>query len=60
MGSVSDPFWFNYVPVLLKIDITTQTLLKRTEYAKAANQAEYRTRRETILISSRNFALGAP
>jgi hypothetical protein len=60
MSSTSDPFWFNYVPVLLKIDITTQTQLKRTEYSKTASQASYRTRRETIMLSPRNFALGAP
>jgi len=60
MGSTSDPFWFNYVPVLMKVDVETRTQLKRTEFSGTANQAAYRTRRETLMISPRNFALGAP
>ncbi|BDU77222.1 PilW family protein [Mesoterricola sediminis] len=60
MSSATDPFWFNYASVLLKIDVETRTQLRRTEYAKTPNQAAYRTRRETLFVSPRNFALGAP
>ncbi|HLO67807.1 MAG TPA: prepilin-type N-terminal cleavage/methylation domain-containing protein [Holophaga sp.] len=60
MSSTADPFWFNYATVLLKIDVETRTQTRRTEYAGAANQAAYRTRRETLFVSPRNFALGAP
>lgn len=60
MDSTADPLWFNYATVLLKIDVETRTQVRRTEYASTANQAGYRTRRETLLVSPRNFALGAP
>lgn len=58
MDSTVDPFWFNYAPVVIRLDIETRSKLQRTEYSNAANAADYRTRRETLLISSRNFALG--
>lgn len=60
MSSSKDPFWFNYASVVLKIDVETRTQLKRAEYSATANQAQFRTRRETLLVSPRNFALGAP
>lgn len=60
MNSTADPFWFNYIPVLIKVDVETRSRLKRTEYSNTANTADYRTRRETILISPRNFALAQP
>lgn len=60
MNSSSDPFWFRYVPVALKIDVETRTKLKRTEYAATTGTADYNTRRHTLIVSPRNFTLGAP
>jgi prepilin-type N-terminal cleavage/methylation domain-containing protein len=60
LSSTVDPIWFNYVPVTFKVELETKSQIKRTEYAKTANAADYRTRRETLLISLRNSSLGAP
>jgi len=64
MANTVDPLWFNYIPVTLKIDVETRTRAQRTEYNAqldtASPEAKFRTRRETLLISPRNFSLGAP
>jgi hypothetical protein len=62
MDSTADPFWFNYAPVVVKMDIETRTRIQRAEYSTtgAAGTSNFRTRRETLLVSSRNFALGQP
>lgn len=60
LSSITDPIWFNYVPVTLKVELETQTQIKRTDYTSVSNTADYRTRRQTILISLRNSSLGAP
>jgi prepilin-type N-terminal cleavage/methylation domain-containing protein len=57
----SDPFWPNYLPVLMRIDVETRSRIKRTEYNPTDPTASaYRTRRETLMLSPRNFALGRP
>lgn len=56
-----DPFWMNYCPVLIRIDLEIRSQIKRTEYKTAASGSagsDYRRRRETLLLSPRNFALG--
>jgi len=60
--SLADPLWMNYVPVLIQLNVTTRSEVQRTEYARAgaASPVAYRTRRETIMLSPRNFGLGAP
>lgn len=56
-----DPFYFNYLPVLIRLDVETRSRIQRTEYnATNPNAAAYRTRRETLMLSPRNFALGHP
>ena len=74
ISSTVDPFWFNYVPVVIKIDVETRTRLRRTEYIDPAKGGladplnpkfmdaddGYRTRRHTLLVSPRNFSLGNP
>jgi hypothetical protein len=64
MANTVDPLWFNYIPVTMKIDVETRTRAQRTEYNAqldtASPEAKFRTRRETLLISPRNFSLGAP
>jgi prepilin-type N-terminal cleavage/methylation domain-containing protein len=57
----SDPFWPNYLPVLMRIDVETRSRIRRTEYNPSDPTASaYRTRRETLMLSPRNFALGRP
>lgn len=58
MDSPVDPFWFNYSPLVIKMDLETRSRLQRSEYSNTSGTADYRTRRETLLVSSRNFALG--
>jgi len=53
------PRWYRYAPVLFRVDITTRTLLKRTNYSATANTAAYRTRTQTLLIQPQNFGLGS-
>ena len=74
LSSTVDPFWFNYVPVLIKIDLETRTRIRRTEYIDPLkgglddpanptfkdDEDGYRTRRHTLLVSPRNFSLGKP
>ena len=53
----SKPEWYRYAPMLFRVDITTRTALKRTDYSSTANTAAYRTRTQTLLIQPRNFGL---
>lgn len=60
----SDPFWMNYTTALFRVDLETRTATQRTEYNRNLNvanpQAVYATRRETLMLSPRNFGLGKP
>lgn len=60
--NIQDPYWPRYTPILIRIDVSTRTRLKRTEYNTNLNpnspQATYRTRTETLMLSPRNFGLG--
>ena len=62
--NVQDPFWMNYAPVLIRIDLETRSAIQRTEFNTAstatAPAAAFRTRRETLMLSPKNFALGRP
>ena len=64
VSNLADPFWPRYTPILIRIDVSTRTRLKRTEYNTNLDptkpQATFRTRTETLLLSPRNFGLGAP
>lgn len=54
----SAPAWYRKAPVLFRADVTTRTVLKRTDYSATANTAAYRTRTQTLLLQPRNFGLG--
>lgn len=54
----SNPLWYRSAPVLIRADLTTRTLIRRTDYANAPNTLAYRTRTQTILLQPRNFGLG--
>lgn len=63
VSNLDDPYWVRYTPIIIRIDVTTRTRLKRTEYTANLDPsnpvASYRTRTETLMLSPRNFALGA-
>ena len=58
----SNPMWMNFAPLLIRIDLTTRSEIQRSEFsaASATPTLAYRTRTETMFLSPRNFALGAP
>jgi len=51
------PFWFREIPVLVRADVTTRTLNKRTEYASVANTAVYKTQTQSLVMTPRHFGL---
>lgn len=60
--NLQDPYWPRYVPILIRLDVSTRTRLRRTEYNPTLDPknpvATFRTRTETLLLSPRNFGLG--
>ena len=52
----------SFAPLLIRIDLTTRSEIQRSEFNTASTTPAlaYRTRRETMFLSPRNFALGAP
>lgn len=52
------PLWYRDAPLLFRVDVTTRTVMKRTDYASAVKTAAYRTRTQTLFIQPRNFGLG--
>ncbi|HEU4951870.1 MAG TPA: hypothetical protein VFT46_07945, partial [Holophagaceae bacterium] len=54
----TNPLWYRNAPLLFRTDVTTRTLLKRTDFAATANTSAYRTRTQTLFIQPRNFGLG--
>lgn len=60
--NLQDPYWPRYVPVLIRLDISTRTRIRRTEYNPTLDPknpvATFRTRTETLLLSPRNLGLG--
>lgn len=61
IANAADPMWMNYIPVVIRIDLTVRTAKPRTEYAASGTTtAAYRDRTLTMMISPRNFSLGSP
>ncbi|BDU77426.1 PulJ/GspJ family protein [Mesoterricola sediminis] len=62
LKSITDPLhpdWFRSINCLIRIDLTSRTPLRRSEYATTPGTRAYRTRTQTILVSPRNFAYGS-
>jgi hypothetical protein len=53
----SSPFWFREIPVLVRVDVTTRTLTKRTEYSTTVNTAAYRTQTQSVILAPRHAGL---
>jgi len=55
--------WFRSIPVLVRIDVTTRTATKRTEFSKSAEpsadnpKAAYREMTQTLVFVPRHFGL---
>ena len=52
----SGVWWFREYPLLVRVDITTRTLNKRTEYATATT-ANYKYFTRTLILNPRHFGL---
>ena len=49
--------WFRKIPTLVRLDITTRTATKRTEYAATPTTAAYRELVQSFVIVPRHFGL---
>jgi len=56
-SSASDPNWFRETPLMVRVDLTTRSAVKRAENAAVANSAEYRERLQTLYMVPRHFGL---
>lgn len=56
-ANASDPNWFRETPLMVRVDLTTRSAVKRVENAAVANTAEYRERLQTINMVPRHFGL---
>ncbi len=54
----SKPDWFRGITCLIRVDITTRAPIRREEYSPTLGTRAYRTRTQTLMISSRNFGVG--
>ncbi|HJW43722.1 MAG TPA: type II secretion system protein [Geothrix sp.] len=55
--NASDPNWFRETPLMVRVDLTTRSAVKRVENAAVANTAEYRERLQTLYMVPRHFGL---
>lgn len=53
----SDPNWFRETPLMVRVDLTTRSAVKRVEHSAVANTAEYRERLQTLYMVPRHFGL---
>ncbi len=64
LRSVTDPanpFWYRFIPVTLRLDLTTrstQRVLQDVANSGAGPAYGFRERRQTLMITPRNFGLG--
>lgn len=54
----TNPLWYRGAPILFRADVSTRTLLQRSEYSATGDVPAYRTRTQTMFIQPRNFGLG--
>lgn len=50
-------FWFREIPTLVRVDITTRTVNKRTEYTSTLNTSDYKTQTQSLIMTPRHFGL---
>ena len=59
--NISDPAWYRLIPVLVRLDLTTRTAMKRREYGNAtqqvANTAAYQDFTQSLVLVPRHFGL---
>lgn len=55
-GTASSPFWFREIPVLVRVDVTTRTIRKRTEFGTPTT-ADYQIQTRSLILNPRHFGL---
>jgi hypothetical protein len=55
--TTGDAAWYRDIPVMVRLDITTRTALKRTEYSGNGNSALYKTVTQSLVMVPRHFGL---
>jgi hypothetical protein len=49
--------WFRSIPALVRVDLTTRTAIKRSDYTAGAGSAAYRTATQSLVLVPRHFGL---
>jgi Tfp pilus assembly protein PilW len=53
----ASPWWFREIPILVRVDITTRTANKRTEFTNTANTADYKLDTWSLVLTPKHFGL---
>ena len=54
----ADPAWFREIPVLIRVDVTTRTSLRREEYGTTATPTlSYKEQTHSLVLRPRHFGL---
>jgi len=56
VGGTGGPFWFRQYPMLVRLDITTRSLNKRSDYT-TTGLADYKYQTRTLILNPRHFGL---
>lgn len=52
-----NPHWYRDIPTLVKMDLTTQTAMARSEYSSTSGTAAKKTLTQTLMVSPKYFGL---
>lgn len=55
--NLSDPSWYRDIPILVRLDITTRTPMKRADYDSTGGSLQYRELVQTLILKPRHFGL---
>ena len=53
----NNPDWFRYLPVLVRVDVTTRTASQRADYSSAGNALAYKTQTQSLVFVPRHSGL---
>lgn len=55
--NTSDPNWFRNTPLVVRVDLTTRSAIKRAENTATGTTADYQERTQTLYMVPRHFGL---
>jgi len=53
----SSPHWYRYIPLLVRVNVTTRTAKQRAEYSPVGNTLNYKEQTQSLLLTPRHFGL---